>query len=260
MTEDAATAAHHSAVGQPHTDDEGPMAEAEAIAADLATSDQPLGRPGRPINRRSPFFVGMAGAAGVAVTYVLAQVVVSASTILSLLGLAFFIAIGLEPVVSWLVRRGLRRWLAVLIVFVGLLGMVGGFLAAAIPVVVAQATQFVHSLPTLVHQAQDHNSLIGKLNDRFHIQKYVQQVIGGTGANLTNQLLGVGQAVFNGVTDFLIVTVLTVYFLADLPRIRTTTYRLVPASRRPRAILLGDEIFAKVGAYVLGNVLISVIA
>jgi predicted PurR-regulated permease PerM len=45
-----------------------------------------------------------------------------------------------------------------------------------------------------------------------------------------------------------------------MPRIRTTLYRLIPHTRRPRAILIGDEIFAKVGAYVLGNVLISVIA
>lgn len=59
--------------------------------------------------------------------------------------------------------------------------------------------------------------------------------------------------------DSLIVIVLTVYFLVDMPRIRATLYRLLPATRRPRAILIGDEVFAKVGAYVLGNVLISVI-
>ena len=53
---------------------------------------------------------------------------------------------------------------------------------------------------------------------------------------------------------------LTVYFLVDMPRIRTNLYRLVPHTRRPRAILIGDEVFSKVGAYVLGNVLISVIA
>ena len=47
---------------------------------------------------------------------------------------------------------------------------------------------------------------------------------------------------------------------ADLPRIRTALYRLVPHSRRPRAILIGDEICVKVGGYVLGNLLISVIA
>jgi predicted PurR-regulated permease PerM len=57
-----------------------------------------------------------------------------------------------------------------------------------------------------------------------------------------------------------IVAVLIVYFIADLPRIRATLYRLVPNSRRPRAILLGDEIFAKVGGYVLGNLLTSLIA
>jgi len=66
--------------------------------------------------------------------------------------------------------------------------------------------------------------------------------------------------VFGALADFLIVAVLTVYFLVDLPRIRATLYRLVPHSRRPRAILIGDQVFAKVGAHVLGNVVISVIA
>jgi predicted PurR-regulated permease PerM len=62
------------------------------------------------------------------------------------------------------------------------------------------------------------------------------------------------------VTDMLVLIVLTIYFVADLPRIRTGLYRLIPHSRRPRAILIGDEISAKVGGYVLGNLLISVIA
>jgi predicted PurR-regulated permease PerM len=57
-----------------------------------------------------------------------------------------------------------------------------------------------------------------------------------------------------------IVAVLTVYFLADMPRIRATLYRFVPNSRRPRAVLIGDEIFAKIGDYVFGNVVTSVIA
>jgi len=54
--------------------------------------------------------------------------------------------------------------------------------------------------------------------------------------------------------------VLTVYFLANLPDIRTTLYRFVPNSRRPRAILIGDRVFAKVGTYMMGNLLISFIA
>jgi predicted PurR-regulated permease PerM len=37
-------------------------------------------------------------------------------------------------------------------------------------------------------------------------------------------------------------------------------YQLVPHSRRPRVILIGDEILTKVGGYVLGNFITSVIA
>mgnify|MGYP002712590807 CR=1 FL=1 len=51
-----------------------------------------------------------------------------------------------------------------------------------------------------------------------------------------------------------IVAVLTVYFLISIPRIRATLYRFAPNSRRPRTVLIGDEVCAKVGAYLLGNV------
>jgi predicted PurR-regulated permease PerM len=109
-----------------------------------------------------------------------------------------------------------------------------------------------------LHHAQNHNTVLGQLNDRFHLQQQLEGLLSGPG--LGTGLLGAGQAVFSAVTNVLILIVLTVYFLADLPRIRAGGYRLIPHSRRPRAILLGDEISTKVGGYVLGNLAISVIA
>ena len=250
---------HHELVGQPHRDDEeGPVAEAEAVAAEISTPQQPLGRPGKPLNRRSPFFVGMLGAAGVAATYLLAQIVVTAQDMLVLIGLAWFIAIGLEPAVSWLVGRRLPRWAAVTAVFAGVLGLVGGFFAAAIPVIVAQAGEFADDLPGHLQRLQDDNSSLGRLNDRFGVEDQLRRLLDGQAA--VESALGAGQAVLGVLGDLLIVIVLTVYFLADLPRIRQGIYRMVPHSRRPRAILIGDEIFAKVGGYVLGNLTISLIA
>lgn len=73
-------------------------------------------------------------------------------------------------------------------------------------------------------------------------------------------MLTVGEVIFGAFSSLLVVMVLTAYFLADMPRVRATLYRFVPAPRRPRAILLGDQIMVKVGGYVLGNVVISVIA
>ena len=47
----------------------GRMDEALKVAAVQAEETGGLGRPGRPVNKRSPFFIGMTAAAGVAVTY-----------------------------------------------------------------------------------------------------------------------------------------------------------------------------------------------
>jgi predicted PurR-regulated permease PerM len=54
--------------------------------------------------------------------------------------------------------------------------------------------------------------------------------------------------------------VLTVYFLAGIDQTKLFFYRLMPQSRRERGILLGEEIFTRVGGYVLGDVLTSLIA
>ncbi len=253
-------AGHHPLVGQPHTEHEGPVAAAEAVAAQISTPEHALGRPGRPLDRRSPFFIGMSATAGVAVMVGLADMVITVRDVLVLIGLALFLAIGLEPAVSLLARHKFPRWSAVLIVLVAGLGVVGGFLAAAIPPLVKQTTQFVTQAPTMFARVQSHNSLLGQLSERLHLQQRLQQTLSGDASGLVNGLLGAGQVVFSALTSGLILVVLTMYFVADLARIRATIYRLVPHSRRPRAILLGDEIFAKVGGYVLGNLVISLIA
>src|SRR5262249_61514680 len=109
------------------------MREAAGVAAAQAEETGGLGRLGRPMDRRSPFFIGMAGAAGVAVTIGLVELVIRARSVLVLIGLALFIAIGLDPVVRWLTRHRVRRWAAVIIVLLGMLGGIGGGPARAGP-------------------------------------------------------------------------------------------------------------------------------
>ena len=87
---------HHDLVGQPHPDASGPVAEAELIAAEISTDEEPLGSPGRRFDRRSPFFIGVTASAGVAVTYGAVQILSSLSSVLILIGVAFFLALGLS--------------------------------------------------------------------------------------------------------------------------------------------------------------------
>jgi predicted PurR-regulated permease PerM len=199
----------------------------------------------------------MLGAAGVGVTYVLARLLIDASGVLVLIGLSLFLAIGLDPAVQWLMRMRLPRWAAVTVVALVTVGVVGGFLAAAIPPLISQAAQFARELPNYTKQLQDHSTTLGRLDARFHLQDRLHTATSSINAgDVFGGLLGAGKVVLSATASTLTVLVLTVYLLADLPRM----YRLIPASRRPRAILLGDEMFTRVGGFVLGNLLTSLIA
>jgi predicted PurR-regulated permease PerM len=219
-----------------------------------------LGQPGQPLNKRSPFFVGMAAAAGVAVTYCLAELVIRARGVLILIGLALFIAAGLEPAVAWLTRRLLPRWAAVSVILLAAAAVVGGFVAAAIPPLSAQVAALSHHLPSYLQALRDHNSQLGRLNAKYHVQKDLINLIHTKGTALVGGILGAGELVLSAAASLLVVTVLTTYFLASMPRIKLFAYRLAPQSRRTRVILISDEIFTKVGGFVLGNFLTSAVA
>jgi predicted PurR-regulated permease PerM len=238
----------------------GPMREAARGAAEQAQETGGLGRLGLPMDRRSPFFIGMAGAAGVAVTIGLVELIIKAGSVLVLIGLALFIAAGLDPVVTWLTRHRVPRWAAVIAVLAGVLGVIAGFLAAAIPPMAAQTTNLIAQLPHYAHALQDHNSALGRLNVKYHIEQRLSHLLATRGSSLVGGLLGAGALVLGTLASTLAVLVLVVYFLAGMPRIKLFVYRLAPHSRRARVILIGDEIFTKVGGFVLGNMFTSVIA
>lgn len=246
--------------GDSQAEAEDRIQEALDRAAAVAEKTGGLGNPGRPINRRSPFMIGLTAAFGVAVAYGLLELIIRARTVLIIIGLAMFIAAGLDPIVSWLVRHRVPRPAAVLAVVIGALAVAAAFLAAAIPPLAAEAAALAHQIPHYLHSLQDRNSELGKLNAKYQVKQRLTTLVSSRGGSLIGGVLGAGELVLSTASSVFAVMVLSIYFLAGLPRIKVFAYRLVPHSRRPRVILIGDEILAKVGGYVLGNFLTSVIA
>jgi predicted PurR-regulated permease PerM len=256
----ASAAGRRNRAGTATDEAESRVQEAVDAAAAVAEQTGGLGKPGRAMNRRSPFFVGLTGAAGVAVTYGLVELLIRARSTLIIIGVALFIAAGLDPVVSWLTRRGVPRWAGVIVALAGVFGVIALFIAIAIPPLTSQTTALIHEIPTYVHQLQNHNSELGKLNAKYHLQQRVTSLLSSKGTSLVGGVLGAGALVLSTASSIVLVLVLSIYFLAGLPSIKLFTYRLVPHTRRPRVILITDEILVKVGGYVLGNVITSAIA
>jgi predicted PurR-regulated permease PerM len=228
---------------------------------DAVEGDGPYGEPGPRFDRRSPFWIGLMGGLGVGAAFVVAWSIVSAREILLLISLALFIAIGLEPVVALLHRHRVPRPLAVVLVSLTALAAVAGLVAAAIPPLVSEANDLVKLAPHYLQELNNRSSFLGHLNEHYHLVKHLKSALSHGGiSSIASGVVGAGKLVVGLVGAVLIVVVLTIYFLADMPRVTRTVYRLVPRSRRARAGLLIDEIFARVGGYVLGNVITSVIA
>lgn len=235
---------------------------ADGIQVSRKAPQEPPNREPRGGRKRSWVRVGFSLGLGASLAWLAVQTVMRVSSMLILLLLAVFIAISLEPLVVWFTRRGLRRGWAVAIVLTGFIVVLGGFLALVIPPVTKEITALVGAVPGWLEQLHDHQSTIGRLEDRFHlVEKAKQQIGSGGGASgVAGGVLGAGQMVLSTITSTAIVITVTLYCMAALPAIKEFCYRLVAASRRERVEGVTEEIMNRIGKFMLGNLVTSGIA
>ena len=232
----------------------------------LAESPVPPGgardqRRPRSLIGHSPFSVGFFGALGAVVAIFLAQQLQSISSILILLVMALFLAIGLNPLVEWFMKRGARRGVALVVVLTMVLSLVALFVGALAPVISDQISLISDNAPRWLRELRA-NDLVQQVDDRFDVISKAEAYVssGDFGQTAFGGALGVGLAVVSALVNTLIVLVLMIYFLASLPSIKHALYGLAPASRRPRVSELGDKIVRSTGAYVAGAFVVAVVA
>lgn len=259
---------------QPEAEDVRPPSTATVTtgeaAAEKAGTDEPVpavtdgpsgrfGEPGRPL-RRNSFLVGFTGALGVLLAYTAFLAVRNAASMLVLIFIALFLAMGLNPAVARLRSWGLPHWLAVATVSLTVVLLLCGGLFALVPPLVTQSGQFIEQLPTYLTELR-RNETINDLVERFDLMERVQSAANAeTVGQALGGVFGGARWIFGTIFNVLTVVVLTIYFMSAFDRMKSLGYALVPASRRERVRLIGDEILAKVGAYMVGALAIAVLA
>ena len=230
-----------------------------------AVAPEDFGIVGEPLNHSHPFYFGFVAASGAVIAITLLRAFASASQVFVLIIISLFFAMGLNPAVLFIERRGLSRAKAVAATVSLVIGFVGVFIWIAAPLFIDQVNALITNAPQLISVLKN-NSTINELNKTYGIVDTVQAkvdssikdgkfVIGAFGG-----VLGVGKAFISGVFSILTILVLTLYFLAALPTVTKDAYRLVPASRRERVAKITDAIIFRVGAFVGGQITISFFA
>lgn len=191
------------------------------------------------------------------------------ATVLTYVGAAIFLALGLDPLVSWLTSKKFPRWAAILTVLLGVITLFAVIVASVIPILVEQFTSLVNAIATNIADAQSSSAtplgaLLEVLNERLQLSQFidVDQALNslsdwlenpGNIATIGSGVLEVGFGIVSGLFAALIILILTIYFTASLKKIKATAYRFVPASKRERFIELSDQITSSVGRFVGGQ-------
>ncbi|GAA2041122.1 AI-2E family transporter [Agromyces tropicus] len=218
--------------------------------------------PGAPEVRVRAFRIGFVGAIGVLVALFIGGIVGQLSTVILYIALALFLALGLDPIVSWLQRRGMPRWVAILIVFAFVIGLFVGLIATIVPIVVTQITEVVTNWDTIVEDVKQ-SALVGWISSLTGSGTWLEDSIAAIGdwladpsniGALTGGILAVGAGIAGGFTGATIVLILTLYFLASLDAMKRYAARFVPATSRNGFVDVSQEITGSVGRYVIGQI------
>lgn len=209
------------------------------------------------------YTLGLFGGLGVLTALLLGGALTTLANVLTYVFAAVFLALGLDPLVSALERSKFPRPLAVLTVVAGLLSFVALLVWTMVPTLITEGTKLIETAPILIQQITELN-FVASLDD---------QLGGAINAALLNAsgfladssnwpvMLGgvvqVGISFFTGVFGFIIILVLTVFFLASLSSLKNSLSKLVPKSKRDSYVQITDQVSKSVGRYVIGQVSVS---
>jgi predicted PurR-regulated permease PerM len=185
----------------------------------------------------------------------------SLGTLLSIL-LAAVVALGLDPVVGALVRRGRRRGPAALAVFAAL------FVAVVVLVLVSagpvwnEIVEFLEALPAMWDELKSKpvfQDIVSTAGADDTIRNALEELAQGL-PEAASALLGIAGGVFGSVLSLVTLTFLALFLLMERPAITDWLFGFASPATEKRWHPVVEEAIQGVSSSLIGNVAISVVA
>ena len=236
----------------------------EAAVEEAEREQAKLGR-AREFVVRNPFRLGFIITLGALAAILVGEMLGQLSLIIMYVVGGLFIALALDPLVSRLERHGVKRPMGIAIVFASFLLIVGGILAFVIPMIATQIGVLIQTAPRYFVDIQ-HQDWYRGLEERFGdfidfggLLQTGQELVAKpeNWAQLAGGVWQAGIGIANGVTAFIIVLILSLYFLSSLQVTKRAFYSMIARSDRAKVIDITEQITASMGGYVNGMVLLA---
>jgi predicted PurR-regulated permease PerM len=200
----------------------------------------------------------LVAAAVVAGLFLLYQV----RSVLALLFIAIFIAVALGRPVDFLERLGVKRWLAILSTYLAVLAAVVLLGLLVVPPIVSETNKFVNHVPGYIEDLQ-RSKTVRDYDKKYHVTKKLQegaQKLPNRLGDAVGALQTVTVGVFSALVQLITVLVMAFFLLLDGKKGIDWVFRELGPTRGPRYRRVADDVYRSVGGYVVGNLLISLIA
>lgn len=191
-----------------------------------------------------------------------------ASHALTLLFIAFFLALALNAPVHWIAshlpgkRRG-DRTVATAVSFIVVILVLGAFLASIVPPLVRQVSSFIDAIPGLINDLHDESTTPGRFVERYNLQSQVSDLskqASEWSSNVTGSAVDVVGRVGSSIASTLTVLVLTFMMLIEGPRWIRVARRLTPDEREAHVESLVRSMYRVIKGYVNGQVILAATA
>lgn len=219
-------------------------------------------RPGQPNSRQPPRWLPRALALAVAAVFI---GIFAWNALGALKGLgvnlliAFFVALALEPMTVWLVRRGWKRGAAAATSLLGSLVLVSVMLALFGNLFVEQVAQLVDTIPALYVDLQTW------LKDQFDVampasDELLNKAVEQYGGDVASGALLVGSSILGGVFSFFTIMLVTYYLLAAGPRFRAAICAWLTPNRQEEVLRLWQITQVKVSDFINSRIVLAALA
>jgi predicted PurR-regulated permease PerM len=190
-----------------------------------------------------------------------ALAILSLGTLISIL-LAAVLAVGLDPVVGALVRRGWNRGKASVLVFAALFAAVFALVIVSAGPVWDQIVEFVHQLPAIWDEFTSKpgvQDVLSTANADEHVKNTLKDLASGL-PDAASALLGIAGSIFGSVLSLVTLTFLALFLLMERPTITDWLFGFTPPAVEARWRPVVEDSISAVSSSLIGNVAISVVA
>lgn len=187
--------------------------------------------------------------------------------VLLLIYISSLLAIGFSPVVRLIERqkvlpigtRRFPRWLAILVLYLMIIGAIVAIGFVILPPLVDQAQQLWASRTDMFERGQEFLISKGILQEHLTFTEAVKRAPVSGSTNAVGTVFGTIWGVVGGIFGFLTILILTFYLLVEAAHLRQGLIRLFPRARRARVEKASRDITLKVSAWLGGQVLLGTI-